>query len=56
MEATATTTAIIGLADNFVSANAPQMLLLLIGVLGSLFIWVLGKKGIKKVWGAIKKF
>lgn len=52
----ATTTEIITLATTFISTWGPQMLLILVGILGSLVIWVLAKRGIYKVFGSIKKF
>lgn len=54
MTPTATTTQILSLVNGFVGDNGPQVLLILIGVFSALFIFVLGKKGIKKVWRALR--
>lgn len=55
MTPTATTTAIIALGTTMANDIGPQVLLLLVGILSALFIYVLGRKGLKKVWGKITK-
>jgi len=56
MTPTATTTEIIGIVEDAVSVNAPQMLLILIGMLSAVFIYVLAKRAIKWIYAKISKF
>jgi len=56
MTPTATTTAILGIVDTAVSDNAPQMLLILIGMLSAVFIYILAKRAIKWIYSKISKF
>lgn len=50
----ATTTQAAALVTDFLYNNFPQAILLTLAILGALFIFVLVKSGIRKVWRNIK--
>lgn len=55
MTPTATTTLLLSEATTLINENAPQMILILVGVLTATFIWLLGRKAIKRVFRAFIK-